>query len=32
MMPIETVPGIRGEGNKGSSGGREFKCDKVDTL
>jgi hypothetical protein len=32
MIPVETVPGIRGEGMKGSSGGDEFKYDIFDTL
>jgi hypothetical protein len=32
MIPIETVPGIRGREMKESSGGGEFKYDIVDTL
>jgi hypothetical protein len=32
MIPVETVPGIRGGGMKESSGGGEFKCDIFGTL
>jgi hypothetical protein len=32
MEPVETVPGIRGGGINGSSGGGESKYDIVDTL
>jgi hypothetical protein len=32
MMPVETVPGIRGEGMKESTGGGEFKYDMFGTL
>jgi hypothetical protein len=32
MIPAVTIPGIRGEGMKESSGGGEFKCDIFDTL
>jgi hypothetical protein len=32
VIPVETVPGIRGEGVKDSSGGGEFKYDRFDTL
>jgi hypothetical protein len=32
MIPVETVPGIRGEGMKESSGGSKFKYDVFDTL
>jgi hypothetical protein len=32
MMPVETVPGIRGGGMKESSGGGDFKYDRSDTL
>jgi hypothetical protein len=32
MIPVETVPGIRGVGMKESSGGGEFKYDIFGTL
>jgi hypothetical protein len=32
MIPVETVPGIRGGEMKKSSGGGEFKCDVFETL
>jgi hypothetical protein len=32
MIPVETVPGIRGGGMKESSGWGEFKYDISDTL
>jgi hypothetical protein len=32
MTPVETIPGIRGGGIKGSSGRDEFKYDIFDTL
>jgi hypothetical protein len=32
MMPVETVPGIRGEGMKESIRGGELKYDIFDTL
>jgi hypothetical protein len=32
IIPIETVPGIRGGGIKGRRGRGEFKYDIVDTL
>jgi hypothetical protein len=32
MMPVETVPGIRGEAIKESSKGVEFKYDTFDIL
>jgi hypothetical protein len=32
MIPVETVPGIRGEGMKESSRGGKFKYDIFDTL
>jgi hypothetical protein len=32
MIPVETVPGIGGEGLKESSGGGEFKYDIFDIL
>jgi hypothetical protein len=32
MIPIETVPGIRGGGIWEKSGGGRFKYDKFDTL
>jgi hypothetical protein len=32
MIPVETVPGIRGGGMKESSGGGEFKYDIFNTL
>jgi hypothetical protein len=32
MIPVETVPGIRGGGKKESSGGGEFKYDILGTL
>jgi hypothetical protein len=32
MIPVETVPGVRGEGMKESSGGGEFKNDIFVTL
>jgi hypothetical protein len=32
MIPVEDIPGIRGEGMKESSGGVEFKNDIFDTL
>jgi hypothetical protein len=32
MIPVETVPGIRGGGMKKSSGGDKFKYDIFDTL
>jgi hypothetical protein len=32
MIPVETVPGIKGQGMKESSGGGEFKYDIFDTL
>jgi hypothetical protein len=32
MIPVETVPGIRGRGKKESSGGDVFKYDIFDTL
>jgi hypothetical protein len=32
MIPVETVPGIKGEGMKENSGGGEFKYDIFDTL
>jgi hypothetical protein len=32
MIPVETVPGIRGGGIGESSGGGEFKYDVFDTL
>jgi hypothetical protein len=32
MTPVETVPGIKGEGMKESSGGGEFKHGIYDTL
>jgi hypothetical protein len=32
MIPVETVPGIRGRGMKDSSGQNEFKYDILDTL
>jgi hypothetical protein len=32
MVPVETVPGIRGEGMKESSGGGEFKYGMFDIL
>jgi hypothetical protein len=32
MIPVETVPGIRGGGMKKSSGGGEFKYNIFDTL
>jgi hypothetical protein len=30
--PVETIPGMGGEGIKENSGGGEFKCDIIDTL
>jgi hypothetical protein len=32
MIPVETVPGIRGGRMKESSGGGEFKSNVFDTL
>jgi hypothetical protein len=32
MIPVETVPGIRGGVMKESTGGGEFKCDIFGTL
>jgi hypothetical protein len=32
MIPVETVPGIRGEGIKESSRGGDCKYDTFDTL
>jgi hypothetical protein len=32
MIPVETVPGIRGQVMKESSGGGEFKYDIFDIL
>jgi hypothetical protein len=32
IIPVETVPGIGGEGMKESRGGGEFKYDTFDTL
>jgi hypothetical protein len=32
VILVETVPGIRGEGMKETSGGGEFKHDIFDTL
>jgi hypothetical protein len=32
MIPVETVPGIRGGGMKESSGGGKFKYDIANTL
>jgi hypothetical protein len=32
MIPVETIPGIRGWGIKESSRGSEFKHDVVNTL
>jgi hypothetical protein len=32
MIPVETVPGIRGGGGEKRSGGGEFKHDIFDTL
>jgi hypothetical protein len=32
MIPVETVPGIRGEGIGDKSGRGEFKYDVFDTL
>jgi hypothetical protein len=32
MIPVETVPGIRGGGMKESTRGGEFKYDVFDTL
>jgi hypothetical protein len=32
MIPVETFPGIGGEGMKESSGGGEFKYNIFDTL
>jgi hypothetical protein len=32
MIPVETVPGIRGGGMKESSGGGKLKYDIFDTL
>jgi hypothetical protein len=32
MMPVETIPRMRGGGRKESSGGDEFKYDVSDTL
>jgi hypothetical protein len=32
IIPVETVPGIRGGGMKESNGGGEFKYDIFDTL
>jgi hypothetical protein len=32
MIPVETVPGMVGEGIKKSGGGGEFKHDIFDTL
>jgi hypothetical protein len=32
MIPLKTVPGIRGGGMTESSAGSEFKYDKFDTL
>jgi hypothetical protein len=32
MIPVQTVPGIEGGGNKESSEGDEFKYDIFDTL
>jgi hypothetical protein len=32
MIPVQTVPGIRGEGMKETSGGGELKYDIFDTF
>jgi hypothetical protein len=32
MIPVETVPEIRGAGIGNSSGRKEFKCNIFDTL
>jgi hypothetical protein len=32
MIPVETIPGIRGEGDKGEQWRGEFKYDIFDTL
>jgi hypothetical protein len=32
MIPVKTVPGIRGERKKESNGGSEFKYDIFDIL
>jgi hypothetical protein len=32
MTPVETIPGIGGEGDKGEWWRDEFKCDIFDTL
>jgi hypothetical protein len=32
MIPVETVPRIRGGGMNESSGAGKFKCDMFDTL
>jgi hypothetical protein len=32
MIPVESIPGIRGEGMKENSGRDEFKYDVFDTL
>jgi hypothetical protein len=32
MIPVETVPGIKGVGMGESSGGKEFKYDIFDAL
>jgi hypothetical protein len=32
LIPVETIPGIRREGNKGEHGGGDFKYNIFDTL
>jgi hypothetical protein len=32
MRPVETIPGMAGEGVKKNDGGGEFTCDIYDTL
>jgi hypothetical protein len=32
MIPVETIPGMEGEGERESSGGGEFKYDIFDNI